>query len=361
MATNIVDSVVNPLSSVSASYVLTEQRLFCADCKIFPLRFKQSLSSFNGLNSDSNFSNVLLTISAENTLRYIDANTLVVLGELIGHNGIITDTTFARTSPFVAWSCGLDGSVLSWDLRTNKNEMSFHSLDEDKLLSLSLSSSDEFVCAGAESVEQDEEEVKANMYVWDVKMKDYFQVYTEVFAESIDHCMFHPSTRHLLLTGCRDGLAYMLDVREKENDACLYVLNAEAGISQISFCEFKNGSIYCVTDEGVIFLWESQEGNEICKFTNSSLHGSTAGGVIDCFFDKRSEKLVAAFGNDKGDVDLVILNEDSGHIPWISFYDGHQAAVRAICWDPANEKIITSCEDGMVSMWQPKVCENGDN
>ena len=356
MATNLVESVVNPLSCVSASYDLTGQRLFCADSKTFPLLFRQSLS----LNFDSKFSNVLLTTSAENTLRYIDTNTLVVLGELTGHNGVITDVTFSKTSPFIAWSCGLDGSVLSWDLRTNKNEISFHSLDEDKLLSISLSFNDEFVCAGAECVEQDEEEVKANLYVWDIKMKDYFQVYTDVFAESIDHCIFHPNTGHLLLTGCRDGLVYMFDVREKENDACQYVLNAETGISQIAFCDSKNDSIYCVTDEGVIFIWESQEGNEICKYTNISLPGNNVCDVIDCFFDKRSEKLVAAVGNDKGDIDLVILSEDGSQTPWISLYDGHQASVRAICWNSANEKIITSCEDGMVSMWRPKICDNGD-
>ena len=361
MATNLVDTVMSPLNCVSASYGLTEQRLFCENNKTFPLRFKQSLLSYDALNFDSKFSNILLTTSAENTLRYIDANTLLVLGELTGHNGVVTDVTFAKTSPFIAWSCGLDGSVLSWDLRTNKNEISFQSMDGDKLLSISASLNDEFVCTGAECVEQDEDEVKANLYVWDVKMKDYYQVYTDVFAESIDHCVFHPSTRHLLLTASRDGLVYLCDVREKENEACQYVLNTESGISQIAFYNSKKDSIYCVTDEGAIFLWESQEGNEICKFPNISLPGKSPCDVIDCFFDERSEKLIAAVGSDKGNIDLVVLSEDGSQTPWLCLYGGHQATVRAICWNSTNERIITSCEDGMVSMWRPKICKNGDN
>eukprot|EP00800_Vazella_pourtalesii_P018582 TRINITY_DN6039_c0_g4_i1.p1 TRINITY_DN6039_c0_g4~~TRINITY_DN6039_c0_g4_i1.p1 ORF type:complete len:367 (-),score=63.84 TRINITY_DN6039_c0_g4_i1:242-1297(-) len=349
MAVKFVDTASNPLHCVNTSYELAEQRLFSDNSLIFPLKFKQSL------NSVDNFSNVLLTASNENTVKCIDANTLVLVGELTGHTDIVMDVEFAKTSPFVVWSCGLDGTVRSWDLRTNLNEITFQSLEEDKLLSVSLSLDDQLVCGGGESLNQDEEEVKANMYIWDVKMKDYFQVYNEVFAESIDHVVFHPNNKPLLLAGCRDGLVYLFDVRENENNACLYVLNAEAGITQVDFFDHKHNNIYCLTDEGTIFLWESNEGNELCKFAKSKLGND----VIDCFYDERSEKLIAAVGNEKGDIEMVILNENGKKTPWFSLQNGHQAGVRALCWNFVSEKIITSCEDGMVALWIPKICPNG--
>ena len=353
MAVKLVDSVSNPLHCVGTSYELAEQRLFSAISEIFPLKFKQSHISINNATS------VLLTISKENTLRCIDVNTLVMLGELVGHTDIVMDVEFAKTSPFTVWSCGLDGTVRCWDLRTNLNEITFQALEEDKLLSVSLSLDDQLVCGGSESVNQDdEEEVKANMYIWDVKMKDYYQVYNEVFAESIDHVVFHPSNKPLLLAGCRDGLVYLFDVREKENNACMYVLNAEAGVSQIDFFS-PELNIYCLTDEGNVLLWESNEGNELCKYPKSKL-GKESDDVIDCFYDQRSEKLIAAVGNEKGDIEMVILNENGKSTPWFSLLHGHEAGVRAICWNFVSEKIITSCEDGMVALWKPKVCVNGE-
>ena len=350
MAVKLVDTVSNPLRCVNTSYELAEQRLFSANSKTFPLKFKRS---FNSLD---NTSNVILTTSNENIVRCIDANTLIAVGELTGHTDIVMDVEFAKTSPFTVWSCSLDGTVRNWDLRTNLNEVTFQSLEEDKLLSISLSLDDQLICGGGESLNQDEEEVKANMYIWDVKMKDYYQVYNEVFAESIDHVVFHPSNKPLLLTGCRDGLVYLFDVRENENNACVYVLNAEAGISQIDFFNPKLNNIYCMTDEGSVFLWESNEGNELCNYPKSKLGDD----LIDCFYDERSEKLIAAVGNEKGDIEMVILNENGKKTPWFSLQNGHQDGVRAICWDFVSEKIITSCEDGMVALWKPRLCTNGE-
>ena len=104
MAVKFVDTASNPLHCVNTSYELAEQRLFSDNSLIFPLKFKQSL------NSVDNFSNVLLTASNENTVKCIDANTLVLVGELTGHTDIVMDVEFAKTSPFVVflwirWNC----------------------------------------------------------------------------------------------------------------------------------------------------------------------------------------------------------------------------------------------------------------
>ncbi|KAI6652583.1 WD repeat-containing protein 89-like [Oopsacas minuta] len=355
MANNIVNTISNPLNCDNSSYELAEQRLFSLNSKIYPLKFKA-----NEVNLEANLSNVLITTSAENVLKCIDVNTLVVMAVLTGHNDIVTDACFTKTNPFIAWSSGLDGTVRCWDLRTNLNEITLQSLDEDKLLSVSLSLDDQLISSGSESIEHDEEGTKANLYIWDIKMKDYYQVYTDVYAESIDHVVFHPNSKNLLLSGCRDGLVYLFDVRENQNEACQYVLNTEAGISKIHFFDSKLNNIYCITDEGNIFLWESTEGNELCKYLKTTL-GKDIDDVIDCFYDEKSEKLLAAVGNEKGEVKILTLNENGGYTPVLSLQNGHQTDVRAIYCNFANEKIITSCEDGMISLWKPNLCQTREN
>ena len=354
MASNSVDASVDTSLDFNSFYTLTEQRQFSTKGDTYPLKFKQFTPS-NASVHDPKLSSILLTTSAETTLRYIDTETLVTLGELKGHTDVITDVTFSKTTPFIVWSSSLDGSIRGWDLRTNKsNDIIFQPFNEEKLLSVSCSANDEFLCSGAESKE-DEEEEKSNLYIWDARMKIDYQIYSEVFAASVDHCVFNPDARHSLLTGCRDGLVNVFDIREKEEDACQYVLNVENGVSQLNFYNSDSSSIYCITDEGGIYLWEASQGNEIFKFPKMDIPDTDD--VINCFYDNKRKILATAAGNGKGDVLIAVLTEVGGVKPWISLNSGHQDRVRALHMDFENERIITSCEDGTINIWKHNLAQ----
>lgn len=323
--------------------------------KLFAIQFKH-FSKQSRIVQNLSISNALIALSNDCTIKCIDINTLKVNCELKGHDNIVTDVIFSHTNPYIIWSSSLDGTIRNWDLRTaTPGNIIFQSLQGEAFQSIGININDDIISAGCDSIEIDSE-VRSNLYLWDTRMGSIYKIFEDTFADSIDNCIFSPISPNILLTSSIDGLIYTLDIRENEENVCLYVLNPESSVNNLAFFGDDYQFIFCGQSDGAVSLWDTETGNQVRKYPKLTVSSTgNVGTILESYYDVMSKELYTICCDDNGNIRLLNLFSDGRVYLYANLADGHKSHVTAVHWNMTHNSIISTGEDGMMLLWKPKL------
>lgn len=137
------------------------------------------------------------------------------------HNGSVN--RLRAVDEHVVASCGNDGLVKLWDMRTTKAVGVMTNPKNVPFLSLDVGHG--LIAAGSELKNQD-----AGLYIWDLKKLDSpWKSLVDSHHDDITEIRFHPTQRDLLLSGSTDGYVNIYDLKQQdEEDAQLQLINFES-------------------------------------------------------------------------------------------------------------------------------------
>jgi len=280
------------------------------------------------------------------------------------HLCAVADLHFLHNDCNCFISCGEDGAVRLWDLRSRaKAQRVFRDASNEAVLAVAVDRGDRMCAFGAES----------RIHAVDIGSARELFVNSEAHCEPVTSLRFHPHRKQELLSGSSDGLLCVLDTerceqggKAVEDDAGLQlVLNTCDGIRNISFAS-RNADIVCtISTSEVLQMWsmhEKQCGSLCTRFDGVRCNpklcvGDSGGYLLDVLYDEDSGRAGLLAGSVDGTLAAYHLNlEDTTFLG--TFTDGnngsgHAGVVRG-CARVGNKGLLaTGGEDGLVCVWKP--------
>ncbi|KAH9503522.1 WD repeat-containing protein 89 [Bulinus truncatus] len=301
---------------------------------------------------------LIATACSSCTIQIMSRQRLSTVSTLRGHSQTITKVQFAKSEDHIIFSSSLDGTVRCWDTRHSPEKAAqiFNTPPtlNAEILSMDTSHSDRLLCAGTEMVGKD-----SHLLFWDRRQTSLLGSYSESHQDDITQVCFQPGSDQYLASGSSDGLVCIFDLNEtSEEDALQLTCNAVSFVSRIGWCgQQKTDYIYCVTNDGSFYVWNTTEGDAcstVCD-VSTSVNGCVEY-IVDCIpemtaiDDKHSAVLLT--GEYRGNLQLVSFSDQSPKRV-VSLSPGHTAPVRCSYWDSKTKTLITGGEDSLVCLWSP--------
>lgn len=174
--------------------------------------------------------NLLATIASDDSIRFLDADSLKTL-QIIGgaHRGIAC-LGAGHASHFI--TAGRDGMVRCWDSRMKQ---AIQMADPRANGISALACHHHYIAAGTESLKEGLGDV--SVLLFDIRKPNApLRSYVESHTDTITQLKFHPSHPQVVLSGSTDGLISVFDInQEDEDDALQQVLNPRSAVHCAGF------------------------------------------------------------------------------------------------------------------------------
>eukprot|EP00930_Biecheleria_cincta_P090899 TRINITY_DN80387_c0_g1_i1.p1 TRINITY_DN80387_c0_g1~~TRINITY_DN80387_c0_g1_i1.p1 ORF type:complete len:374 (+),score=62.83 TRINITY_DN80387_c0_g1_i1:70-1191(+) len=281
-----------------------------------------------------------------------------------------TDLAFCARSPSQLLSCGEDGAVQLWDIRTGGNtpQRTIRQPSPNSVMSISVDNAEK-LCACA---------IDSTVSVLDLSTGKEVLQHQDVHSEPLTCIRFHPSRHQDLITAGDDGLVCVLDMNlclakspavkesgiEQDDDTGLkLVLNSGEAVRSLAFGP-EGGDLLCtLSTTEVLQLWSLSErrlgaacGRLQCLRTEARLRvGESDGYVVDVLYDEDSGRAHVLTGRVDGSLVLYHLNLEGATFAadLACSTGGHKAVVRAVTQLGSNGLFATGGEDGQICLWNP--------
>lgn len=289
------------------------------------------------------------------------------------------DLAFHRKQPSCMVSCGADGTVKLWDLRTGNAvpQRTLHTCETHGAVSVSVSAGDCF-CAYA---------FDTNVCVLDLASGKVLFTHEEAHSEPVSCLRFHPEREHELVSAGDDGLVCALDVQRcmaggaaVEDDAGLRLLvNMGESIRTVGFAGKDYSVVTAISTAEVLQLWsfhDERAGVSCGRFeglrSDPRLHvGESDGYVVDVLYDRASGTAQALAGAVDGNLALFHVNLEAAECQAVlprsasKGASGHTGVVRVVAplaWDGGPQcGFVTGGEDGRICLWSAGAGSLGGN
>ena len=299
-----------------------------------------------------------------------DATTLQQTHSISAHDERITDLSYIQNTANVCLgSCGYDGQIKIWDVRTPPSAAPVINMTlprKDVPLSTSFGYNGALAAVGG---------AKGLVYFYDLRNvssgggrmgvdvgggdKPLGQ-YSNAHTDEVTQVQFQPSENGaspLLLTGSEDGLACVFDTSQaSEEKALKSILNISSPLRHVGFFGPNLEGVYCLTGSESLSVWHHDSAQRIRDFgphVRDTLSGLGGGGgmliqyLVNCHWDGRNLNLVA--GNSDG-VSAVFCVDATGLAFQRQLNGGHKGCIRdyAVL---GNGTILTGGEDARMCEW----------
>eukprot|EP00160_Parvularia_atlantis_P021312 Unigene9194_Nuclearia_a/m.28099 Unigene9194_Nuclearia_a/g.28099 ORF Unigene9194_Nuclearia_a/g.28099 Unigene9194_Nuclearia_a/m.28099 type:complete len:457 (+) Unigene9194_Nuclearia_a:438-1808(+) len=282
---------------------------------------------------------------------------LVLRHALRGHAGAVNDLALDRTEPHLLWSCGGDGVVGAWDLRSGVPAATLvdPARPRDALLSFSRNA-DRTLIAGGCALTQGGGEAEARLKFWDVRTGGVLAQFCESHNDDITRVRFHPGAPNFLAACSEDGLVafYALTPALDEDDSLESVLNTGQNVSRLGFFAPASELLYCTTNVETVEAWHPMQAKKLHDYGDlraaSAQLGQTADYAVDCCYNAATDELAVVGGTFDGHLALFHASGPALR-PVGVLAGGHVDRIRCCMWDFAHQRMWTGGEDGRVCLW----------
>mmetsp|Transcript_63006 Transcript_63006/g.150084 ORF Transcript_63006/g.150084 Transcript_63006/m.150084 type:complete len:358 (-) Transcript_63006:82-1155(-) len=298
------------------------------------------------------------------SINVLDAEGLVAVQVLSGHESAVEDVCFKAGSPDCLLSCGEDGTIKAWDLRAGSQPTAANLLGGywGPAQSIAVDERAQF-CACA---------VGSSVQILDLAAGKVACSHEDAHSEAVSQVRFHPHRSNDLISAGDDGLICLLDVAR-----CLQggkAIEDDAGISlaigtgemvrSFSFLSSSADLICSVSTTEAVQLWSlsnALRGGLCTKFedlrTRPEICVDESGGtIVDALHDSSSGRSYLLASDVSGGLVLFHMNLDS--VTSLGPLEapagrGHSASVRAAASLGRDGRFVTGGEDGAVLLWSP--------
>ncbi len=196
--------------------------------------------------------------------------------------------------------------------------------------------------------------------------------YNQSHSDSITALKFHPNSHDWLISGGEDGLVNVFDLRHTdEDDALQQSLNTESGgvnkvgwVWHLSF-DASNANcplVYGVTDDNRIKIWHAANGDELCRFENSSRRENCEF-AVDCFSSGSNVYLLTCNSVGKPFVAEWSTEINKNRLTESDFCsignaEDHNDIIHCLAWDSQRQLLLSGGEDGKLILHEVTLEEN---
>ncbi|KAK9453808.1 WD40-repeat-containing domain protein [Dipodascopsis uninucleata] len=252
-------------------------------------------------------------------------------------------------------TCGGDGLVKVWDIRSNRAAAAKFSTGlTSPLISMDYSSLSDHIAAGSELEGQD-----AGVFIWDMRnTKSYMQKYIDSHNDDVTCVAYHPTDKHTLLSGSTDGLVIRYDSSiSDEDDAVMQIINHNASIHKTGFwgeqiyalSHMETFSIYKYTNKEEEDTEESHEDQTI-RFNDIR-------SIWDCeYVVDITDDYIVVGNNSIGHLALLPVRHNTVYSKErIELTGAHgEEVVRCVLPDKKRKVVYSGGEDGNIKIWKPE-------
>lgn len=320
----------------------------------------------------------------DGSIEVVDVPTFRSVHKVAGpHGGRAAEdiAVFHETNQSIA-SCGEDGALKIWDLRTSCTEPQrvMQAAKGKPPTSITLSADDKWCASG----------FGERVVCFDVGTGKELFVNEDAHVEPVSLLRFHPEKAGRLFTAADDSLLCALDVVRcieggkaiEEDSGMDLVVNTTTFVRALSFVGDDLSLAATVSTDDVVEFWsfsEAKPGVSCGRFENlrddKRLQiDESSGNVVDVLYSKDSGRSHALVGAVDGSFMLFHLNlEDSvceGELQWARASakgkgkDGHRTVIRAVASLGAHQDLdsgfATSGEDGRICLWKAPPLKGGE-
>ncbi len=245
---------------------------------------------------------------------------------LSGHKGPVISCSFSPDERHLA-SCGIDGKVIIWDVKSLKCLKQFEPHKSDiNCLAFSPDSSMLLTCS---------KECKVSL--WDVK--SLRRLYSSrILSGSVTHCAFAKDTSKYFATCSEEGAIGLFE-KQVENISKKVIQAHEGVANQICFSPDGIHVASCGNDRKII-LWNRHTGKRTAKMKDKYSR------VLTCQFNPLGTLIAAIVDGDK------VRIWSSVNLEVVCVLEDHHIAPVTCCAFSCNV-IATGSVDNTVALWDP--------
>ncbi|KJA14648.1 hypothetical protein HYPSUDRAFT_48952 [Hypholoma sublateritium FD-334 SS-4] len=301
----------------------------------------------------------------------LDSTTLVRVQTLPGHaiatSSLQTVNNLGGAGQKCLISSGKDGSIMTWDLRTNAHSIKLTNPGKKQALLSCDVTLDGMTVAGGTDLNTKTEE--ASIVYWDPRQPTTpLRSHDSTHSDDITTLSFAPTRDaetncNVILSGSSDGLLCTSNADEDDEDeATINVGNWGCSISKAGWTH--NGSdpdkatIWAGSDMETFSTWKGDLEQLLSIDLRTPVLHSGREWVTDYFITARSTSnaMLSVFtGSHQGDVALLSnTNFSARDAPWCihkTWTHGHSGVVRDVLWDEIHQTLVTGGEDGKINVW----------
>lgn len=316
----------------------------------------------------------IIAVSSDASIRTLDPETLKVVNAIQNaHSSFDTIKRYATpgTQCTTFMTCGRDGFVRGWDLRTSSKVLEFSSPKGQPLTALDCDAELQAVFAGTE-VEGDAPGDTA-IYGWDVRMpgSDVKIKYEESHSDTVTELRFLPTmgdTKTLLLSAGLDGMVNIFDTKvAEEDDAIVQAIRSDSALQHSGLID---GDIYTLgTDETLAFHAFSNpniEAQDPASCSLGDVREQFACEYVVNLYEAGSKPYLAVGNHTEQWLDLIRFknkaSSPSDTRSWkpkstdesrIRLHGGHGEELVRDVLIPEGAGVVYTCgEDGIVRVWK---------
>ncbi|KAF2754652.1 WD40 repeat-like protein [Pseudovirgaria hyperparasitica] len=302
----------------------------------------------------------LAIISSDDSLRLIDATTLQLLlpdGLFTLVNRSVTCLKRASADGNVLSTCGRDGEINCWDLRSHKNVSQIKAPRGLPLSALEWNPLSSTIAAGVELDCNPPGE--APVFIWD--MRNVARPKLELLESHNDTITdLHFSSTHpsLLLSCATDGLVNVFETEQpNEEDALHQIINHKSAVHHAGFLRQSN-SIYALSTDEVLSTYSLQGPDEIAVDPDPTHHGDLRERlgceyIVNIVYGDSDAPFVAAGSHSRQSLTLYPFPlADSVDVTWELAGAHGDDIVRDVLVDAPTSTVFTCGEDGQVKAWK---------
>ncbi|KAL1978286.1 hypothetical protein VTN31DRAFT_1145 [Thermomyces dupontii] len=304
----------------------------------------------------------LAATASDDSLRVFDRETLRLVStpSTKAHSGVTSLKEYrdVNGSGYLA-TAGRDGAVRLWDIRAKGGAAPAVELSTENgraILSLECDPATNTIVSGTELAQS-----QAVVALWDVRSpKQPKREFIESHNDDVTELQFHPTRRHVLLSGSTDGLVNIYDTTiADEDDVLLQVIN-HGSIHRAGF--LSDNTVYALSHDEVFSIHPvTDPDSESTANDPSPIHFGDVRQLLSCQYvvqilpSSQGSYLAAGDTSNprldlfplipatKWDIDRsTVWRLPGGHGPEI---------IRTVYMDEESKTLFTGAEDGFVRAW----------
>lgn len=336
---------------------LTLEKEFSVKCELLEITELQKHCYINKMHGNK-FLNLAVGLS-DNSIQAYKVNNNGSLGKLCKLSGHgtkeLTEIVWSPNDEHILYSCGLDGLVKMWDVRSHGSCALEYKDEEETVVRpfecMDASCNGRVLCAGSGLVEED-----AYLVFWDQRMPKPLGGYWNSHTDDVTQVKFHKSKGGVIASGSMDGLINVFDITEQcEEDALTYSLNVENSIDKL--CWVSEEEIASISQCSGLSVWSALSGDchykldrdSVCEAIKRSKADDCY--IVDIYRDVRNRAVLLAgsYHEDRACLRSVAM---CGKLQPICNYTKNKQVVRCCWYNEQRDMLVTAGEGGHISLWR---------